>query len=46
MANVYEESKLAFHKEKLESFKKGKITAPVYVRLKPTNYCNHHCIAY
>ena len=40
---VYNNSKLAFHKSKLESFIEGNIMAPIYVRVKPTNYCNHHC---
>jgi MoaA/NifB/PqqE/SkfB family radical SAM enzyme len=43
MDNVYEESKLAFHPDKLKSFAEGKITAPICVRVKPTNHCNHHC---
>ncbi len=40
---VYGESKLAFHPDKLEALSAGRITAPVYVRVKPTNRCNHHC---
>ena len=43
MDNVYEESKLAFHEDKLKSFVGGKTTAPICVRVKPTNHCNHHC---
>lgn len=42
-SDVYNRSKLAFHKEKLEAVSKGKITPPVYVRIKPTNKCNHAC---
>jgi MoaA/NifB/PqqE/SkfB family radical SAM enzyme len=41
--NVYNTSKLAFHREKLETLARGEITAPIYVRIKPTNRCNHHC---
>lgn len=41
--NVYDVSKLAFHKEKLEALAKGEIIAPVYVRVKPTNRCDHEC---
>lgn len=41
--NVYNISKLAFHKDKLDSLKKCVISAPVYVRVKPTNKCNHRC---
>jgi len=40
---VYSESKLAFHPNKLEALSANKITTPVYVRVKPTNRCNHKC---
>lgn len=43
MNGVYNQSKMAFHKEKLESLVKGEIASPIYVRVKPTNKCNHHC---
>ncbi|MFH1607981.1 MAG: radical SAM protein [archaeon] len=35
--------KILHHPEKLVSLRDGKITAPIYVRFKPTNKCNHHC---
>ncbi len=35
--------KIIWHPDKLKSFLEGKITAPIYVRVKPTNRCNHHC---
>lgn len=41
--NVYNVSKLAFHREKLDALARGEITAPIYVRIKPTNKCDHHC---
>ncbi|MBT4165916.1 radical SAM protein [archaeon] len=41
--NVYNASKLAFHGRKLNDFYRGKISAPIYVRIKPTNKCNHRC---
>lgn len=41
--NVYNQSKLAFHKDKLISVSKGEVSAPIYVRVKPTNRCNHAC---
>ena len=41
--DVYNKSKLAFHEEKIRALAKGEISAPIYVRIKPTNRCNHHC---
>jgi len=41
--NVYNSSKLAFHKDKVEALAKNQVTSPVYVRVKPTNKCNHRC---
>lgn len=35
--------KLVWHREKLESLLEGRVTAPVYVRVKPTNRCDHFC---
>tara|TARA_Y100000034_G_C6910131_1_gene424125 strand:- start:10729 stop:11823 length:1095 start_codon:yes stop_codon:yes gene_type:complete len=35
--------KLAWHPEKLEALRDEKITAPICVRIKPTNKCNHRC---
>ena len=34
---------MIWHSEKLKAMRDGDITAPIYVRLKPTNKCNHHC---
>jgi len=39
----YGGSKIIWHPDKLKSFVEGKVTAPIHVRLKPTNKCNHHC---
>ncbi len=39
----YSNLKIAWHPEKLNSFAKGKVTAPIFVRFKPTNTCNHNC---
>ncbi len=39
----YGNLKLLLHHEKLISFLEDKITSPVYIRMKPTNKCNHHC---
>lgn len=41
--NKYSDLKIVGFPEKLESFREGRITAPVYVRVKPINSCNHGC---
>lgn len=41
--NKYSNKKIVWHPEKLQSFRTGNITAPIYVRIKPTNRCNHSC---
>ncbi len=42
-ATPYSNLKIFAHAEKLNSIHKGERIAPIYVRLKPTNFCNHHC---
>jgi len=42
-SNKYSIHKIAWFPEKLESFRRGTVTAPIYVRVKPTNRCNHDC---
>jgi len=42
-ATPYSNLKIFAHAEKLSQVHKGERIAPIYVRLKPTNYCNHHC---
>lgn len=39
----YGDLKIARHSEKIRSFLEEGVTAPIYVRVKPTNRCNHHC---
>ena len=39
----YGNLKLLWHPEKLKSFLEEKIISPVYIRIKPTNRCNHRC---
>jgi len=41
--NKYSDFKIFFKREKMESFLTEKITAPLYVRIKPINLCNHGC---
>lgn len=42
-ATPYSDLKAFCHTDKLMSIKKGVPSAPIYVRLKPTNVCNQHC---
>lgn len=41
--NKYNNLKIVWYPEKLNSFIKNEITAPIYVRVKPTNKCCHKC---
>lgn len=41
--NKYSEFKIVFFPEKLQSFIDKEITAPIYVRVKPINICDHSC---
>lgn len=41
--NKYSPYKIAWNPDKLKSFVMEEITAPIYVRIKPTNRCNHNC---
>lgn len=41
--NKYSDYKIFHFQEKIESFLKSEITAPIYVRIKPINLCNHGC---
>ncbi len=41
--NKYSEYKIVFFPEKLHSFMENKIEAPIYVRVKPINRCDHSC---
>jgi MoaA/NifB/PqqE/SkfB family radical SAM enzyme len=41
--NRYSDLKVVQFPAKLESFIRGEITAPIYVRVKPINRCNHAC---
>jgi len=41
--NKYSNLKLAWFPDKLRSFAEGRVTAPLYVRFKPTNRCMHAC---
>ena len=41
--NKYSDFKIFQHPEKLISFGAGEVKAPLYVRVKPINLCNHGC---
>jgi MoaA/NifB/PqqE/SkfB family radical SAM enzyme len=41
--NKYSDFKIVGHPEKVESFREGRVTAPLYVRIKPLNVCNDSC---
>jgi len=41
--NKYSPYKIILHQDKLSSLFTEKVTAPIYVRIKPTNRCNHNC---
>lgn len=43
MATQYSDLKIFYHQDRLEALRSKKPVAPIYVRLKPTNRCNHHC---
>lgn len=39
----YSKYKIAWFPDKLQSFKDNVVLAPIYIRIKPTNRCNHNC---
>lgn len=43
MKKAYSSIKIFHHKDALDKIEQGEITAPFYIRIKPTNFCNHHC---
>lgn len=42
-ATPYSNLKIFAHGQALNEIGAGKRIAPIYVRIKPTNYCNHNC---
>jgi len=43
MGAIYTAAKMWHYPEQLEALKSGELAAPVHIRLKPTNVCNHNC---
>ncbi len=43
MKQQYSSLKALFHTDRLSALRENKPVAPIYIRLKPTNRCNHHC---
>lgn len=43
MGQYYSSLKILSYPDKLEALKRGELTAPIHIRLKPTNSCNHAC---
>ncbi|MGQ9661573.1 MAG: radical SAM protein [Kiritimatiellia bacterium] len=43
MTEVYSDAKILYFHAKLHDLKRGRISAPLHVRLKPTNRCNQRC---
>ena len=39
----YSQLKIFYHQETLSSLLNGQRCSPVYIRIKPTNRCNHNC---
>ena len=42
-ATPYSNLKIFAHAQQLNDISEGKRIAPIYIRIKPTNYCNHKC---
>ena len=43
MARVYSGLKFLLYPDRLAAIREGRACAPVHVRIKPTNRCNHNC---
>lgn len=43
MAELYTDSKILHFDSKLKDLSGGVLSAPIHIRLKPTNKCNHRC---
>ena len=43
MSTIYSSFKILQFQEQIEALKKGSVLAPIHIRIKPINACNHHC---
>jgi len=43
MAIYHSPLKFLYFKSHLAGLEQGQIVAPVHIRIKPTNQCNHNC---
>ena len=45
MGHIYTQMKIFHFKDKIDSLEKNNktIEAPLHIRIKPTNVCNHNC---
>lgn len=43
MARLYSDLKVLAHPDRLAALREGRLAAPVHVRIKPINRCNHNC---
>lgn len=43
MATLYSSLKFLHFTDHLTALREGRVVAPVHVRIKPVNRCNHHC---
>lgn len=42
-ATPYSNLKIFAHSKELDAIGRGERVSPIYIRIKPTNYCNHNC---
>jgi len=43
MPNVYSSLKLFHYRDHLDALRERRVLAPIHIRIKPTNACNHRC---
>ncbi len=43
MSKIYSNLKFLRYSDRLDALREGRLAAPVHVRIKPMNHCNHSC---